>query len=617
MIAVFDIQEELKALPASPGVYIMRDENEHIIYVGKAVNLKNRVRQYFQESANHSPKTVNMVRRIRSFNYIVTSSELEALILECNMIKENRPKYNILLKDDKAYPYIKMTLDEDFPRLIKTRRRDRDGARYFGPYASGTAVAEVLALALSIWPLRRCRKHISKSAANADRPCLYHQMGLCRAPCAGLITAEEYGAAAAEALAFVGGKRDRVLRDLKEKMAVASETLEYEKAAERRDQIAAIQALTEGQSVTRGGDDADVLALARAGDEALVEVFFIRAGKMTGDDHFILTGVSGMPRGEALGGFITQFYSGTPYIPKEILTECEVADKAVVADWLSGLRGHKVTITSPKRGDKLKLVETAGRNALITLERRGEDMLRERRRTTGAVAEIMAALGLPAEAGERIEAYDISNTAGYESVASMVVFEGGRPARSEYRKFRIKTVVGADDYASMEEVITRRLARYVRELGEVGSGRFSKLPGVVFMDGGKGQVSAAERAMEAVGVSLPVCGMVKDDSHSTRGVIYNGAEIALPRSSEGFKLLTRIQDEVHRFAVEYHRKLRAAAQVRSVLDGISGVGPKRRLALMKKFGSIEAIRAADESALADTPGMNAASARAVYEFFRK
>lgn len=620
---MFDIQEELKKLPQKSGVYIMKDDKENIIYVGKAINLKNRVRQYFQASASHSPKTRNLVLRIRSFEYIVTDTEVEALMLECNMIKKHRPKYNVLLKDDKAYPYIKITTNEDYPRLFMSRSRIKDKAKYLGPYKSALAVTETIDLIHKIWPLRRCRKQIPKEGGN-DRPCLNYHIGQCKAPCKSHISYSEYQSMVEEALDFLNGKHRDVMKDLEAKMLQASENMEFEKAAEFRDKITAVKKLEEKQKLDSvSGDDQDVIALARANDEALIQVFFIRAGKMTGREHFMLNGVDSLSRGEILTEFITQYYSGTPFIPKEVIVEADINDRDVITEWLSSQKGQKVAITLPQKGEKLRLVELAGKNALITFEQFGEQIKREQQRTLGALAEIQNALGIEKPL-ERIEAYDISNIQGYESVASMVVFEQGKPKRNDYRKFRIKTVIGANDYASMDEVLTRRFSHYKKEKDDLIAegksldlGKFTKLPDILFIDGGKGQVSIVENVLRRLNMPIPVCGMIKDDKHSTRGIIFNGNEIVLKYTSEGFKLLTRIQDEVHRFAIEYHRKLREKSQTRSVLDNIEGIGASRRNALLKHFGSIDAIRAAEIEDLNKAPFMNIKASEAVYNFFRQ
>jgi len=660
---LFDIPEELKKLPKKPGVYIMKDESGKIIYVGKAINLYNRVRQYFQaSSAQTSPKVYFMAPQIREFEYILVDGELEALILENNLIKKHNPRFNIKLKDDKGYPYIKVTVNERFPRFFLARRHEKDRARYFGPYIGGTAVRETLELMHRLWPIRTCPRKFPRDIGK-ERPCLNHYIGQCLAPCTGSVSEEEYGALVEEAMQFLNGKYEKVLKRLEAGMLEAAENLEFEKAAEMRDKIRTIRALSEKQKIDgEPGDDQDIAALARKDGEALAQVFFIRGGKMIGREHFSLgggaagadPGLSGLlSDGEIMTEFVKRFYGEAAFIPREIILEhdVEAGEKDVIVKWLSGLKGQNVTLTVPKRGEKLKLVQMAANNAAQTLEQFGEHMRREKEKTEGAVAEIARALGFGDAEIRRIEAYDISNIQGFESVASMVVFENGKPKNSDYRKFRLRNVLGPDDYAGMEEVIGRRFARYRLETenpgpdggispdggqhrtfsdgfvpeNEDGDGKenappkktsFSRLPDIVFIDGGKGQAGAAEKAMRALDIDIPVCGMVKDDRHRTRGLLYEGEEVTLPAGSEGFKLVTRIQDEVHRFAVEYHRKLRANAQVKSVLDEIPGIGPNRRKELMKKFKSLEAIKEADTETLAGVKGMNARAAEAVREFFR-
>jgi len=595
----------------------MKSSPDEIIYVGKAKNLRNRVRQYFQESSNKTPKTVTMVRHIKEFEYIVTESEMEALILENNLIKENKPKYNILLKDDKTYPYIKVSVNEDYPRIDLTRKVIKDKARYFGPYSSDCR--NTIEIIHKIWPLKSCSRKLPKEM-NRERPCLNHHIGKCLAPCNGLVSKEEYGAIIDEILEFLSGKHELIIKGLTEKMQNAAETMDFELAAEYRDKINSIRNIEQTQLLeSGGGDNQDIIAFARAHDEALVQVFFIRGGKMIGREHFMLNGAMEMSRGEIMGAFITQFYSETTFIPKELVLEDEIEDKEIVSQWLSKLKGSSVTITVPQKGQKHKLINLAHENAIITLEQFGEKIKREEQRTLGAVNEIKAALMFETNI-DRIEAYDISNIQGYESVGSMVVFESGKPKRSDYRKFRIKTVIGPNDYASMEEVLRRRFNRYFNEMGDNESGvtgKFSKLPDVLFMDGGKGQVSIAEKVLSDMGLKIPVCGMVKDDKHRTRGLLYNNSEIIMPANSEGFRLITRIQDEVHRFAIEYHRALRQKSQIKSVLDDIEGIGPNRRKALLKHFATMENIMAAEVSLLKEVEGMNIKAAQAVYDFFRK
>ncbi len=614
---MFDIAEELKKLPDRPGVYIMKDSDEQIIYVGKAKNLKNRVRQYFQSKENQAPKVKAMTEHIKEFEYIVTDTEVEALILENNLIKKHMPKYNILLKDDKTYPYIKLTTNEPFPRLYMTRRHEKDKAKYYGPYTSSNAVKETLDLLQKLVPMRRCKKKISENNAG-ERPCLNYHIGNCKAPCNGSITKEEYAKMVDFVMEFMSGKHEAIFAQLTKQMEDASENMEYEKAADLRDKMIALKNLDENQKIDNlSTDDRDVIAFARANGEALVQIFFIRMGKMIGREHFLLNGVELMTREEVMTDFVKQFYSGTAYIPKEIVVQTELLDKEAIVAWLSQIKEQKVTITVPQKGEKERLVQLAAKNAIVTLEQFGERMKRENERTKGAVDEIREALNFTQKI-ERIEAYDISNTQGVLSVGSMVVFEDGKPKRSDYRKFKIKSVFGPNDYASMQEVLTRRFNRYKKEMEEnVSEGKFNKLPDIIFMDGGKGQVSVARHTLGALNLNIPVCGMIKDDKHRTRGLIYENEEISLKPTSEAFKLITRIQDEVHRFAIEYHRTLRDSGQLKSVLDEVNGIGAERRKGLMKYFGTIEKIKEATEAQLAEAPGMNKKAAASVYQFFHR
>jgi len=615
---MFNIQEELKKLPQQPGVYIMKDEKDVVIYVGKAVNLRNRVRNYFQASNASIPKIHGIVTNIRSFEYIVTDTEIEAFILECNLIKKHRPHYNVKLKDDKTYPYIKFTLNEPFPRVFMTRNHKKDGAKYYGPYTNIGAVAETIGLIRSLWLLRECSRVVT--AGDRARPCLNQHIGRCTAPCSGAISPEDYAKMVAEVSEFLNGKHDIVLKSLEQQMAEASEAMEFEKAASFRDKIFAVRKLEEKQKLdTLSETDRDIIGFARAGDDTLVQVFFVRQGKMIGREHFMLSGTEDTPDGGIMKEFITQFYSGTPSIPKELVLQTDASDSEMLAEWLERQRGHKVMLTVPKIGEKLKLVQMAANNAELALNQIGDRLKREQAVTLGALGEIRLALGTD-NTLERIEAYDISNIQGYESVGSMVVFEGGKPKRSDYRKFKIKSVSGANDFASMHEVLTRRLARYQSEQNEqlpADKAKFSKLPNAIFVDGGKPQVLAMETALSEMGMSILVCGMVKDDKHRTKGLLYNGNEVLMKHSSEGFKLLTRIQDEVHRFAIEYHRKLRGKEQLHSVLDDINGIGEKRRKALLRHFGSVEEIMRAEKEALCEADGMNNRAAEAVYAFFHK
>lgn len=616
---MFDIPAELKKLPESPGVYIMRDKTDDIIYVGKAKILKNRVRQYFQNSANHSLKVKQMVSNIDHFEYIVTGSEVEALILENNLIKKHNPKYNILLKDDKTYPYIKVTTNEMFPRVFVTRKLLKDKNKYFGPFTNSSAVKENIALIDKIWQVRRCSKVFPRDIGKS-RPCLNYHIGQCKAVCTGKVSEEEYNKMIGEILDFLGGKTENVVKSLTSKMLKYSAEMEFEKAAEVRDTIESIKILNQKQIIENLHiDDRDVIGFARGIRECIMQIFFIRGGKITGREHFMLEECEGVEDKELMTQFVQQFYSGTPFIPKEVILQCEIDDFDLISQWLSEQKGQRVNVLVPQKGERKSLVLMAQNNAKIVLDKFGAEIRREHKRTKGALEEIQKALNIDFELN-RIESYDISNTQGFESVASMVVFENGLPKRSDYRKFKIKTVIGPDDYGSMEEVITRRFTRYINETSgdeNVKKAGFDKKPDMIFLDGGKGQISAVQKALTNLNLYVPVCGMVKDDRHRTRALMYNGEEIELPYTSEGFKLLTRMQDEVHRFAIEYHRKLREKKQVHSILDDISGIGSVRRKALMKHFGDINAIRRAEVEELQQVDGMNIKSAEAVYNFFRK
>ena len=618
--SAFNIEEELKKLPGRPGVYIMHDENDAIIYVGKAISLKNRVRQYFQSSRNKGPKIEQMVTRIRRFEYIVTDSELEALVLECNLIKEHRPKYNTMLKDDKTYPFIKVTVAEDFPRVLFSRTMKKDKSKYYGPYTSAGAVKDTIDLIRKLYQIRSCNRNLPKEIGN-DRPCLNYHIKQCNAPCQGYISKEEYRSRVDQALDFLNGNYGPVLKMLDEKMQAASEQMEFEEAITYRDLITSVKQVAQKQKITNGdGEDKDVLALAADGTDAVVQVFFIRGGRLIGRDHFCVKIGLYDKKSTILNSFIKQFYSGTPFIPRELMLEVEVEEHELLEQWLTEKRGQRVYIRVPKKGTKEKLVELARQNASIVLNQDRERIKREEGRTIGAMKEIAQLLELPAI--HRVEAYDISNISGFESVGSMVVFEKGKPKRSDYRKFKIKYVKGPDDYASLEEVLTRRFSHGLEERKNMEENRlekelgsFSVFPDLIMMDGGRGQVNVAVRVMENLGLSIPICGMVKDDFHRTRGLYFHNVELPIDERSEGFKLITRIQDEAHRFAIEYHRSLRSKEQVHSVLDDIPGIGPARRKALMRSFQSLEAIRDASEEQLSQAPSMNAASARAVYDFF--
>ena len=611
---MFNIEEELKKLPGKPGVYIMHDASDAIIYVGKAISLKNRVRQYFQSSRNKGVKIEQMVTHITRFEYIVTDSELEALVLECNLIKEHRPKYNTMLMDDKTYPFIKVTVDEPFPRVMMVRRMAKDKAKYFGPYTSAGAVKDTIELIRRLYHVRSCNRKLPRDIGK-ERPCLNYHIHQCKAPCQGYISEEEYRKSIQEVLRFLGGNYEGILKDLEEKMNQASEDLEFERAIEYRELLSSVQKIAQKQKITdTAGEDRDILAVASEGEDAVVQVFFIRGGRLIGRDHFYLKIGEGDGAGEILSSFVKQFYAGTPYIPAEIMLPEPVADGEVIEEWLSGKRGRKVHIRIPQKGMKEKLVELAEKNAALVLNTDRERLKREEGRTIGAVKELEKILGLTGI--RRMEAYDISNTSGFASVGSMVVYERGKPKRNDYRKFRIKGVQGPDDYASMEEVLTRRFQHGLEEQKEGKDlGGFREFPDLILMDGGKGQVNVALEVLEKLGLSIPVCGMVKDDNHRTRGLYYNNIELPIDKDSESFRLITRIQDEAHRFAITFHRQLRGKSQVHSVLDDIPGVGPARRKDLMRHFENIEAIRNADIEELKKLPSMNEKSARDVYHFF--
>ena len=583
----------------------------------KAISLKNRVRQYFQSSRNKGAKIERMVTHITRFEYIITDSELEALVLECNLIKEHRPKYNTMLKDDKSYPFIKVTVHEPYPRVLFARRMKKDKARYFGPYTSGGAVKDVIELVRKLYQVRSCNRSLPRDTGK-DRPCLYYHMKQCKAPCQGYVSQEEYRKNINKVIKFLNGDFQDAISELMEKMQKASEEMRYEDAMEYRDLISSIRKIGNGRrSPGYGQEDRDIIAVAMDDSEdlrdqdAVVQVFFIRDGRLIGRDHFYLRVAKGDTKAQVLSSFLKQFYAGTPFIPSEIMLQSEIEDADIIEEWLSGRRKQKVHIRVPKKGTKEKLVELALENARMVLAKDRERIRREEGRTIGAVHEVEEWLGLKNVV--RMEAYDISNISGFESVGSMVVYEKGRPKRSDYRKFKIKWVQGPNDYASMEEVLTRRFTH--ESNGEFDS--FARLPDLILMDGGRGQVNIALKVLNELGISIPVCGMVKDDHHRTRGLYFNNVEIPIDTSGEGFRLITRIQDEAHRFAIEYHRSLRSREQVHSILDDIPGIGDTRRKALLRKFKSVENIRDASEKELAQTESMNARSARQVYEFFHK
>ncbi len=616
----FNIEEELKKLPASPGVYLMHDAKDEIIYVGKAVSLKNRVRQYFQSSRNKTAKIQQMVSHIARFEYIITDSEMEALVLECNLIKEHRPKYNTMLVDDKTYPYIKITVGEAYPRVMMTRQAKKDKSKYFGPYTNAQAVKDTLELLRKMYKIRTCSKSI-KEGENNDRPCLYYHMKQCDAPCNHYISKEDYQSNIKKVIDFLNGNYKETLQELTQKMNEASENMEYEEAIIYRDLIKSVQFISEKQKMTDSDklENKDILALETSGEDGIMQVFFVRCGKLIGREHFHMNISEQESRGECIASFIKQFYAGTPFIPRELLIQEEIEERELLEAWLSKKRGQNTYIRVPKKGSKERLVELAKRNAALVLSQDKERIKREEGRTIGAMKEIAALLDL--ENINRVEAFDISNISGYHSVGSMIVFEKGKPKKSDYRKFKIKTVVGPDDYASMEEVLRRRFLHGLKEKEEVktggdeGLGSFTRFPDLIMMDGGKGQVHIAEKVLEELHINIPVCGMVKDDNHRTRGLYFCDRELPIDTHSEGFQLITRIQDEAHRFAIEFHRSLRSKTQVHSVLDDIGGIGDKRRKALLRRFKSVEKIKEASIEELRNTETMNRKAAEAVYGFF--
>lgn len=620
---MFNIEEELKKLPASPGVYIMHDDKDAIIYVGKAISLKNRVRQYFQSSRNKSAKIESMVSHIARFEYIITDSEMEALVLECNLIKEHRPKYNTMLVDDKTYPYIKVTVAENYPRVLFTRMAKKDKSRYFGPYTSAQAVKDTIELLRKMYKIRTCNKSI-KEGENNDRPCLYYHMKQCDAPCNHYISKEEYGENIKKVIEFLNGNYTDTLKNLTEKMQKASDEMNYEEAIVYRDLINSVKAIAQKQKITDSNnlENRDVLALATEGEDGIMQVFFIRDGKLIGREHFHMNIPVGESNAQTIVSFIKQFYAGTPFIPKELMLQEEIQEQEILEEWLTAKRGQRVHIRVPKKGTKERMVELAKRNAALVLAQDKERIKREEGRTIGAMKEISDLLGL--EHINRVEAFDISNISGYNSVGSMIVYEKGKPKNSDYRKFKIKSVEGPDDYASMEEVLTRRFLHGMEEKKEMAAkqlgeelGSFTKFPDLIMMDGGKGQVHIAEKVLDKLHLNIPVCGMVKDDNHRTRGLYFHDVELPIDTHSEGFKLITRIQDEAHRFAIEFHRSLRSKTQVHSILDDIEGIGEKRRKALLRRFKSVENIKEATLEELAGTESMNQKSAETVYRFFHK
>lgn len=618
---MFQIEEELKKLPGQPGVYIMHDEKDAIIYVGKAISLKNRVRQYFQSSRDKTAKIKQMVSKIARFEYIVTDSELEALVLECNLIKEHRPRYNTMLKDDKTYPYIKVTASEEYPRILFSRQMKKDKNKYFGPFTSAGAVKDTIELIRKIYRIRACSRKLPQDMGK-DRPCLYYHIHQCDAPCQGYISQADYQKSVKQAVGFLNGQYEPVMKYLEEKMRTASETMEFEKAIEYRDLLDSVRKVAQKQKITsQSMEDRDIIAMAKDERDAVVQVFFVRDGKLIGREHFHMNLTGSESKAEILNSFVKQFYAGTPFVPHEIWVQEELEDAEVIASFLTARRGQKVRFVVPKMGEKERLVELAEKNAKMVLSQDKEKIKREELRTIGAMNQIGSWIGLSGI--KRVEAYDISNISGFESVGSMIVYENGRPKRNDYRKFRIRTVQGPNDYASMREVLLRRFSHGLEETkklqaegGDLAMGSFTRFPDLLMMDGGRGQVNIALEVLRELQLEIPVCGMVKDDNHRTRGLYYQNVEIPIDRHSEGFQLITRIQDEAHRFAIEYHRSLRGKEQVRSVLDDIKGIGPARRKSLMRTFKTIEAVREASVEELEAAPQMNRAAAEAVYIFFR-
>ena len=602
---MFDIQEQLKKLPAEPGVYLMKDQFNNIIYVGKAISLKNRVRQYFQSSKNHSSKVKSMVKNIKSFEYIITDSELEALILECNLIKQYRPKYNVLLRDDKTYPYIKVTTNEDYPRVLKVRRVLKDKAKYFGPYTNLTAVNDTLEIIRNTYPIRTCNIDIDKAIKNNMRPCLNMHIKKCVGPCTGNISKEEYNEMVEDIIMFLSGKEETLIEILKEKMNKCAMEFNFEEAAIYRDKIRSLEEMMQKQKIDATASDLnqDVIAMARAHDEACVQVFFVRNGKIVGREHFILVGVMDSSRASILGSFVKQFYMEQEYIPRELIIEDEIEDSFILEEWLSTKKGQKVTIRVPQKGEKKNLVDMVRKNAMEYLEKFSDMNKLKYEKSLGALEQLKDLLGLE-EMPKRIESFDISNIQGVDSIGSMVVFTNGKKDKKEYRRYKIKSVIGSNDYDSMAEIVERRL-------------KYGDLPDLILLDGGKGQVSSVQKVLDKYDVEIPLWGMYKDDKHRTKGLISQEKEIELDKTTNLYRFVASIQEEVHNFAISYHRSLRNKSLTKSVLDDIQGIGEKRKKALLAHFKDIDAIKKASVEELASVEGMNTASAESVYNFFKK
>ncbi|MCH3965883.1 MAG: excinuclease ABC subunit UvrC [Clostridium sp.] len=618
---MFDFDYQLKVLPDKPGVYIMKDSLGGVIYVGKAKVIKNRVRQYFQNSRNHSNKVRAMVENVAEFEYIVTDSEIEALILECNLIKKYRPKYNILLKDDKHYPFIKITLNEDFPRVMITRRIKKDGCKYFGPFPNSSFVYETIELIKKIFPVRTCRMKIIDGKM-AARPCLNYFINLCKSPCTGYITKCEYDKIVQEIIDLLSGKDRDIMKKLKLEMETASEDMEFEKAADLRDKIFAIKKITEKQKIITGNfEDEDFINISSDDRDSCIQIFFLRDGKIVGREHYIVENTAGMPKDEIVSNFIKEFYGGTAYIAKNIYVPC-LEDMELLTEWLSMKKDSKVTIKIPQKGDKKSTLDLVEKNARTTLQNFKMKLIHDSRGHREALQELADLLGLE-DIPHRMEAYDISNIQGVDSVGSMVVFEDGLAKHSDYRRFKIDTVKGANDYDSLAEILTRRFRHGLNEIERIqkknlklSAGKFCVFPDLILMDGGKGQINTAVRVLENFEIDIPVCGMVKDSSHKTRGIIYNNIELMVSSHSSLMKLITRIQDEVHRFAITYHRSLRNKRVLHSILDDIPNVGDKRRKVLLKEFGNIENIRSATFERLMETPSIDRRTAESIINYFK-
>lgn len=601
---MFDFQEQLKLLPNEPGVYLMKNKNGKIIYVGKAISLKNRVRQYFQSSKNHSSKVKSMVSNIASFEYIITDSELEALILECNLIKQYRPKYNVLLRDDKTYPYIKVTTNEDYPRVMKVRRVLKDKAKYFGPYTNVSAVNDTLEVIRNTYPIRNCNVDIAKAIKNNTRPCLNHHIKKCVGPCTGNVSKEEYAKMIDEIIMFLSGKEENLIQLLKEKMNKCAMEFNFEEAAIYRDKIKNLEEIMEKQKIDASSSDVhqDLIALARTEEEACVQVFFVRNGKIIGREHFILEGVEGSSSASVLGSFVKQFYMEQEYIPKEIIIDEEIEDNYILEKWLSDKKGNKVTIRVPQKGEKKNLIEMVRKNAIEYLNKFSYLNKQKYEKSIGALTQLTELLELET-VPKRIEAYDISNIQGVDSIGSMVVFTDGKKDKKEYRRYKIKTIVGPDDYGSMAEIVGRRI-------------KYGNLPDLILLDGGKGQVSSVQKVLDDNNLQIPLWGMFKDDKHRTKGLINKDKEITLDKTTNLYRFVANIQEEVHNYAITYHRSLRTKSLTKSILDEIPGVGETRKKNLLNYFKSIDDIKSATVEELLEVDSINKLVAENIYNYFK-